>query len=192
MSPTSPAAVVAKPIEAKGIAFAFGDRAEANDDTLLLARLDREDARAQEAVSHPFDERRIAELAHDFLVHAARTLGIHRLTGHHLAVDREHELFERRALWQRQQEVGLADRPAVIRVGLRHFVPHDATIEFGAHTARGAHDLRRHGTSAVERPTIGVGHARSARTNRHVHPLGGGCVRNDDGQGDGQDGHESA
>src|SRR5207247_9439009 len=49
----------AEVIHAYRVAFALGDTLESHDHAPLLAGLYREDARAQQAVAHPFDQRRI-------------------------------------------------------------------------------------------------------------------------------------
>src|SRR5439155_656406 len=53
----------------------------------LYAGSDGENSGAQESVSHPFQQRRIALAADDVLIDLSRTIGAHRLAGDELAVN---------------------------------------------------------------------------------------------------------
>src|SRR6185437_16581360 len=87
----------AEVIDAERIALARRHALEADDDPPLLARIERKDASAHEAVAHPLDERRIALGADDRLVDTARLVGVHRLAGDEAAVDRQFEILKGRA-----------------------------------------------------------------------------------------------
>ena len=104
----------AEVVDAKRVAFARRDTLEADDDSLFLAGIERKDPRAQQPVSHPFDERRIALRADDVLVDAARVAGVHRFARHELAVDREFQILKRGVGRQRKEVVRLADARAAI------------------------------------------------------------------------------
>src|SRR6476469_2919409 len=76
----------AEVVDAQRIAFARCNTLEADDDSLFLTGVERKDSRAQQPVSHPFDERGIALGADDVLIDAARFAGIHCFAGDELTV----------------------------------------------------------------------------------------------------------
>src|SRR5262249_53894517 len=113
------------------------------------------------------------------LVHRPGALRGHRLAGDHLAVDREREILERRVLREREDVVGLADRPAAVDVRLRHLVTHDAPVEIRAHGARRPNDARRPLRAERDARTDlsridEVALARSRRAWSRLAELGGG------------------
>ena len=132
----------AEVVDAKRVAFTRRHALEAHDDALLFAGIEREDACTKQPVSHPFDERRIALRANDVLVDAARGVGVHRLAGHELAVDRELQVLKRGVVRQRKEIVGFADRAAAIDESLLDFVLEHAIGELDAHVAPCSRDVR--------------------------------------------------
>ena len=96
-------------VDAQGVAFPLGDALEAHDHALLFAGVDREDARAQQTVTHPLDERGVPLFANDFFVDATRLAGIHRLAAHELSVYRQLEVLEGGAGRQREEIIGFTD-----------------------------------------------------------------------------------
>jgi hypothetical protein len=105
-------------------------------------------------VTHPFDERWIALAAHDLLVDLARLLGVHRLTGDHLAVDRQLEILERGALRHRKEIVRFSDGGAAIHEALVDLVPKHAVDQLDADVATRPNDVRRPDDARFRQRTI--------------------------------------
>src|SRR3954470_7796019 len=114
--------ITAEIIDPKRVAFPLRDCLETHHYLLLLSGRDWKNPRAEQSVSHPLQQRRISLPAYDFLVDLARSVGAHRFTGDHLAVDRELEILKSRALRQREHEVCLTDSTATVDVRLGDLV----------------------------------------------------------------------
>ena len=163
-------------IQPQGVALALGNRPEAHDHRLLLAGRDGEDARAQQALSHPLHECGITLTSHDLLVDRPRAVGAHGLARDHLAVNREREILERRTCRQRQQVVGLPHHIAAIHEVLGDLVANDATVNGQHRTARRAHDAC--GTDAGRPCVAGRAVDDAGRGGRSVNAINlwcGGC-----------------
>src|SRR5262249_608118 len=105
-------------VDAQGVALTRRDTLKANDDRLLPARLEGEDARVEQTVPHPLDEGRIAPRADDRFVDVSRLAGVHRLASHELPIDRQREILKGRVRRQRKQIVRFADGRAAIHEAL--------------------------------------------------------------------------
>ncbi len=85
------------------------------DDVLVLARVEREDAQLEYAPLVPLEQGRIAHLVFDLLEDLLRLLALDELAAHHLSVDLHREAEQDRAVGQREPERALRARlhPAV-------------------------------------------------------------------------------
>jgi hypothetical protein len=134
------------------VPFPLGDTLVPDDDAPFLTGLEREDARTQHPMSHPFDQCRVLLPPHDLFVDLARLHGIHRLSRDHLAVDRQLEVSECGVLRQREDVVRLADRAAAVDEALLHFVAQHAIAQFDLDVAARPHHLRARGHALDHRP----------------------------------------
>jgi hypothetical protein len=78
----------AEVVNAQRVAFARRDALKSNYDSSLTARLEREDARVEQAMPHPFHERRVTPRADDRFVDVARLAAFIVSPATSLAVDR--------------------------------------------------------------------------------------------------------
>ena len=132
----------AEVIDAQRVTLALGDRVEADDDAACLARGNGKDARAQQPMTHPLDERGIAAASDNVLVNAACFVGAHRLARDQLPVDLELQSFEGGVLGKWKEIVGLADRAAAIDEGLLDLVVEHAVAELDIDVAGLSLDVR--------------------------------------------------
>src|SRR5688500_3682320 len=108
----------AEVVDAYRVTLTLGHRMKAHDHAPCLASSNGKDARAQESMSHPLDERGIAALPHAVHVDTARLVGAHGLAGDELAVDLELQPLERGVLRKRKEVVRHSDSAAAIDEGL--------------------------------------------------------------------------
>ena len=78
------------------------------------------DARAEQARADPFQQRRVAILAHDLLVHPPGLLGVEQLGRIFLAVDQQRHLLDRAVVGQREDERHFHRPAAGVDERLRH------------------------------------------------------------------------
>src|SRR5687768_8783138 len=167
-------------IHAQCVALARRDNLKAHYDFLLFARRDRKNSRAEQAVPHPLEQCGIALASHYFLIDAARTVGVHRLAGNHLAVDRELQVLERSAFWQGEHVVCFANAGTAIDKGFSYLVTQNAIDEIDADVAALPVDIRRlnsAGRDLASRARCAFGyHPTRPGTRRRSWPddLGGG------------------
>src|SRR5450759_3532388 len=120
-------------IDSPRIALSLRDGLKSHHDFLLFARRNRKDSRTQETIPHPFEQRRIALPADDLLIDLPRTVGAHCLAGDHLAIDREFQILERRALRQRKHEIRFAYPASAIDEHLGDLVAKHVIHKIDAH-----------------------------------------------------------
>src|SRR5687767_4031957 len=150
-------------VDAHRIALTLGHCVEADDDAPRLPRRDWKDPGAQQAMSHPLDERGIATLPDDVLIDAPGLIGAHRLTGDELTVDLQLQSFERGVLGKRKEIVRLADAAAAIDEGLFDLVVQHAVAQLDLDVAGAPLDVGYGDAAALARRTPGT-RERRART----------------------------
>src|SRR5439155_14768946 len=82
--------------------------------TLLRARFDREDADLENVLAGVFEQRRVAQLAHNVLVNAPRLVRAHQFGLNRPAIDLHGEFLDLRPFWDREQ--GGPFDPLVVRI----------------------------------------------------------------------------
>ena len=138
-------------VHAHRIALTLSHLRIPHDHALRLARIDREDPHAQQPVTHPLHERRILHPRHDLFIHLPSLRRTHRLAAHHVAVDGELEILERRPMRHRVHVVRLRHPPAAVDERFGYFIPRNAAHQLHAHVAGHAlqHRSRRRAKAAV-------------------------------------------
>ena len=160
------------------VPFTTGNGLESHHYPLLLAGVDGEDARPQQARSHPLHQRRIPLAPDDLLVDPARFAGVHRLPRHQFAVDRQLQVLERGPRRQREEIVGLNQATALVEERLAHLIAEHAVDHLHAHVApgtdaRGGRCARPHGD--FDEPAVAARRRRGRRARPgNDAPLGRG------------------
>src|SRR5207237_5246184 len=134
---------------------ALVNRLKADDDFRFFARSNWEDSRAEQAIPHPLEQRWIALAPYDLLIDLTRPVSAHGLAREQLAIDRELEILERGALWQREHEIRFANSASAIHERFGHFVAQHSIDEIDTYVAALTYD-------GTHRNAAGRHHARTA------------------------------